>query len=230
MRRVSMRDAEIVDQIFVGAFDLVLDARPGRHRGGLGASDHPRADLLRVLAGLGARQEQALGPLRDDIHRLPAVGDDAVDARSVAQMQPHRIDALKSLDHRGQRARSVPRRQRRVRAVPMKRQLEMLRGERRHRAEFRVGRMRHHGRIDAAQRALVDQNNFSAAAFLSRRAEKNDPPRQLTRDALQTRDRAERGAGNQVMPARMPVGQRVVLSENRDGQDLWRRTRRETQS
>src|ERR1700674_3512791 len=92
----------------------------------------------------------------------------------------------------------------------------MLRGERRHRAEFRVGRMRHHGRIDAAQRSAFDQDYFSAAAFLSRRAEKNNSSRQLVRDALQTRDRAERGARNQVMPARMPVRQRIVLGKNRN--------------
>ena len=76
--------------------------------------------------------------------------------------------------------------------------------------------MRHHGRVDAAQRALVDQNYFAAAAFLGRSAEEYDTPRQFAGDALQACDGAERGACDQVVAARMAVGQRVVFGEDSD--------------
>ena len=70
---------------------------------------------------------------RDDVHRLAAVGDDAVNARGVAEMEPRRIDALEGLNDSGKRTGSVPWRRRSVRRLAVERQAQMPRRQCRNR-------------------------------------------------------------------------------------------------
>ena len=92
----------------------------------------------------------------------------------------------------------------------------MTRRQRRHRAGFAVERMRHHRGVDAFEHALVEQNDFAAAAFLGGRPEKHDFSRQILRAILEAYDGRQRCACDQIVAAGVAVGQRVVLGEDRD--------------
>ena len=76
--------------------------------------------------------------------------------------------------------------------------------------------MRHHGRIDAFERAAIEQQNLASAALFGGRSHKDDSSGQLRGNRIESRDRAQRGARDQVMTTRVTVGQRVILREDRD--------------
>ena len=185
--------------------------------GRLGASQDAVGDLVRVAGRVSAAQKLALGLFRDDIHRLTAVGDDPVDPRAIAKMQPRGVDALKGLDHRRERARARPWRRRRVGGVSVEREPQMACGERGKSGELAVHRMRHHRNVDAFEHALFKQDDLAAAAFLGRRAENHDASGQLAAHRGEAREGRKRGGADEVVAAGMAVGQRVVFGEDGDG-------------
>src|SRR6516164_10682855 len=86
----------------------MLDADAGGGGGRLSAS-HDSCGYFGGIAASGCtRQKFALRQFRNDIHRLPTVGDYPVHARHVAQMESRGVDALERLNHSGKCACAVP--------------------------------------------------------------------------------------------------------------------------
>ena len=99
-RGVQLRHRTVVDHVLVAADQLMFHFRAGGVGCGLGATQNSGGDLGGVGAGGGAGEEFALSKLGNNIHRLPAVGDDTVDSGVVAEMQSRGVDTLKRLYHR----------------------------------------------------------------------------------------------------------------------------------
>src|SRR5262245_18461340 len=80
-----------------------------------------------------------------------------------------------------------------------------------------IERMEHHRRVDAVERARLEQLDLPAAAFLGRRPEQKDLTVELIRDRREPEERAYGAARDQIVAARVPdLRQRIVLREDGD--------------
>ena len=76
--------------------------RPGRRCGGAGGFLYSVQQFQRALARQRPYLELGRGMSRDDVDRLPAVGDDAVDSSGLGHELAHGVDRDEQLDDRGQ--------------------------------------------------------------------------------------------------------------------------------
>ncbi len=100
-----------------------------------------------------AHRELGGGALGDDVHRLTAVGDEAVDAHAVAEVDALRVDELEGLEAGGERARALPGGERGVGGRAVEAQLDPHRRERGVGEQIAVEGVEHHGRVDAGEGA-----------------------------------------------------------------------------
>ena len=106
---------------------------------------------------------------------------------------------------------------RRVRFLPRVPDLELDGGDDRHLHHVERRGVDHHRRVDAVERAALEQLDLPAAALLRRRAQDRHGEAGVVRHRQQRHARAGRHGGDDVVAARLAdLRQRVVLAADGD--------------
>ena len=97
------------------------------------------------------------------------------------------------------------------------RERQPLAGQRRVGKQVAIEGMEHHRRVDAFERARLEQPDLAPATLLGGRAEQKHFAAQIIRNRREPEERADGAARDQVVPARVPdFRQRIVLGEDGD--------------
>ena len=196
-----------------------LHAGAGRERAGLEAAEHLGADLVELAERLGAHDVARRGMGGDDVRRVAAVRDDAVDAIAppdvLAEEADRRLgdgDRVGGVHAELGKGGGV----RRLAGV-----VDVEGGPREHRRLGGVDRRRmHHERgVNPGEGAALQEQDLAAAALLGGRPDDADGQADVVRDPRRRDGGTERDRRDDVVPARVAhAGQRVVLGTEREMQ------------
>ncbi len=234
--RLGQGEADVVEvaldptrQRVVG--DHVVGRTLGQHVVQLRSSDQRRPlrdaahlgdELVHVSQRLGADQEITGREVRDDVRRIAALGDDAVDAGVRSNMLPQRVDPVERFDQGVEGVDPIVRIGCRVRGLAAELDPHRLAGERLAAPlDGWAGRLNRprvgaHRGVDAVEDAGLGHDDLAAHRFLGRGAKHEDRTRNVIDGRLQPDTGPNSRDGDQVVAAPMTEpGQRVVLGEIR---------------
>ena len=195
------------------------EGRARCERPGLEAVLHPRAQLFELADAARPRHPRSFGVRGNDVRRVAAVRDDAVNLVERAQMLAQQTDRDLGDRERVGRVHAQLRSDRRVR-LPAR----VLHADVRDRADARVEvfhrrRMHHQRRVHSVEGAAVEHQDLAAATFLGRRADHRQRDAELVGERREREPGSYRGGGDDVVSARVTDHRkRVVLGADRDVQ------------
>jgi hypothetical protein len=99
VRAEGARQGQVVHHVAVARRAREVDLDPAASAAPRAQRSTMAAHPLELVEGARAHRELARGVLGDDVHRLAAVGDEAVHPHAVAEVHPLRVDELKVWRH-----------------------------------------------------------------------------------------------------------------------------------
>jgi thiamine biosynthesis lipoprotein len=217
MTAEKARKGHVVDHVAVAVPSGYLDGDVARHRRCARASLDDRANALELTAIEGSNAELARRVLRDDVDRLTAVGDKAVDANAVPEVDALAIDQSERVEAGGQSAAPCVGGKGGVRGRPAEVQRQPEGSERRVRQQVAVEWVEHHRRIDAVEGPGPDHFDLASPSLLGRRSKKHHLPPVRVGNGRGRDERAHGAGSDEIVPAGVPhPRKRVVFRKNGD--------------
>ena len=162
---------------------LVGHLAAGRVGAGLEAREHTWLQCIEAIEVRGTDVPLRGGVLRDDVRLVAAVGEDAVDPLVRSDVLAKR-GHVHVPEHGGvERVPSLVREGRGVGRLTVVLGPDLLDGDGVHRREVGAGRVHHHRRVDAVERAVVGHANLASPTLLGRRAQDDARGRRARRRA-----------------------------------------------
>ena len=186
---------------WLALFDLVVATR--RHRPGEEAVGDPVLELAQRRGVVGAHCVMHLRASRDDVGGLPAVGDDAVHHLSRRQLLAEQSDGDLSDRDRVGGVEAQVRRHRSVRLPPDIANHDLGQRQRARAGDVQRPGVQHHRGSDVVKGSGLEQQHCSTARLLRGRAEQHHRQSQLVGHLRQRQRGADRGSGDDVVPAGM---------------------------
>jgi hypothetical protein len=193
----------------------VLQASAGSLGPGAEAGQYPRLQLVQVVVILRPHKERGGSVLGNHVHRLAAVGDDAVDAGRTANVLAESADAVVGHDQcvQGVDPRLGPGRRVGRLAEVLHRQLDQ--GQALADRGVAVAGMGEHGHVQSVEGAAGGHEHLPARRLLRRRADDQHRAARLRQHRLGGDACPHRGGGDKVVAAAVPDSrQGIVLSQD----------------
>ncbi|OPY92826.1 MAG: hypothetical protein A4E73_00727 [Syntrophaceae bacterium PtaU1.Bin231] len=198
---------------------LELQFRPRGQLCRLGAVDHLLVGVFHRRRVQGTGSEFRFRQGRHHIDRLAALLDDPMDADVLPQMLTQHVDGIEGQDGRTQGVDPLMRSRSGVGRLSLENERGPLHGQKPLVGAPGTGRVGDQDHIGALKMLALQQCRLAAAegaAFLIGCADDNDASRSLLHQLGQARRCQKSRRRDEVVPAGMPVRQRVILQHDRD--------------
>ena len=184
-------------------------------RRALAAFFYPLEKFIPIRAATGAHIKKTGGIIRDNVRCIAAMGNDSVDTTIGPQMLSICVYTAVGQDKSIQGVNTLVGGTGSMGGPAKKFYIEFNTAQHAFSRDICRAGMKHHGRIHLFKNTGLSQPNFSAAAFLGRRAHQYQSTCLISQNETQSHHCAQAGSGNQVVTTAVAnFGQRIIFCQN----------------